>query len=68
MLALALKFLNNGGLVEDINQTFILLIPKHKIATRVMEYRPISLCNVLDKIIAKTLANHLKQVLSIDES
>jgi hypothetical protein len=39
------------------------LIPKVSDPTRVTEYRPISLCNVLYKIIAKVLANCLKQVL-----
>lgn len=70
VISLALKFLNCGGLLANINQTFIVPISKIKNIVRMPDFRPISLCNVIYKFIAKTLANHLKEVLGciIDES
>lgn len=64
------KFLNNRGSSEEINKTFIVLIPKVKNAVRIIDFRPISLYNVTYKIIAKVLTNHLKGVLPsiIDEA
>ncbi|KAF5445540.1 hypothetical protein F2P56_034586 [Juglans regia] len=59
----ALKFLNHGGLLNDVNDTYISLIPKVKSPTKVADYRPISLCNVLYKIVSKTIANRLKKIL-----
>ncbi|XP_059458269.1 uncharacterized protein LOC132187853 [Corylus avellana] len=59
-----LDFLNNGIFEPSINETFITLIPKIKTPTRITEYRPISLCNVIYKLIAKALANRMKKVLS----
>jgi hypothetical protein len=56
-------FLNNGGFDPAINDTFITLIPKFKTPTCIMKYKPISLCNVIYKVIAKVLANRLKKVL-----
>lgn len=58
-----LDFLNNGIFYPSINATFIALIPKLSNASYVIECRPISLCNLLYKLIAKVLANRLKQVL-----
>jgi hypothetical protein len=46
-----------------INSTNIALIPKKKTSVSVTEFIPISLCNVVYKIIAKVLANRLKMVL-----
>lgn len=68
--SLALNFLNDGGSLEEINDTFIVLIPKIKNTDKMVDFRPISLCNVLCKIIAKTIANKLKCILPwiIDKS
>ena len=58
-----LDFLNNGNMLTDINYTHIVLIPKIKSLEKMSNYRPISLCNVIYKIISKVLANKLKVVL-----
>lgn len=47
----------------DLNFTYIALIPKTKNPTKVTEFRLISLCNVMYKIISKVIANRLKVVL-----
>ena len=59
-----LLFLNNGSLNKELNLTYIALIPKVANPLCVMEFRLINLCNVLYKLIAKTLANRLKLVLN----
>ncbi|XP_042942950.1 uncharacterized protein LOC122277139 [Carya illinoinensis] len=51
-----LELLNTGKGFKDINSTFISLIPKKKVPKSVTDYRPISLCNVFYKIIAKVIA------------
>ena len=58
-----LDFLNIGHMLLDINHTYIVLIPKVKNPEKMSNFRPISLCNVIYKIISKVLANRLKQVL-----
>ena len=52
--------LNLGIVPESINTTFISLIPKIKSPKKVLDFRPVSLCNVVYKLIAKVVANRLK--------
>ena len=40
-----------------------MLIPKKSRVEVMEDLRPISLCNVIYKIVAKTLANRLKKIL-----
>ena len=56
--------LNFGVMPPTLNMTHIALIPKVKSPTCVTEFRPISLCNMLYKLIYKVLANRLKKILS----
>ena len=48
---------------EAINSTFIALIPKTDSPISFNDFRPISLCNCLYKIISKIIANRLKPIL-----
>ena len=50
--------------IFEINRTNIAFVPKIKSPQRMTDFRPISLCNVVYKLISKTLANHLKAILS----
>ena len=63
MIVAVLDFLNSGIMLLEINYTHIVLIPKIKSLERILDYRPISLCNVIYKIISKVLANRLKLIL-----
>ena len=58
-----LSWLNSGTLPYSLNHTFITLIPKTNNPEYVTQYHPISLCNVLYKILSKVLANRLKKIL-----
>ncbi|KAF5442204.1 hypothetical protein F2P56_034891 [Juglans regia] len=65
-----LTALNSGSFPSTLNHTNIILIPKKKFPEKVDDYRPISLCNVAYKLIAKVVSNRLKFVLPsvIEES
>jgi hypothetical protein len=58
-----LNVLNYGCMNKDLNSTYIALIPKVTNPNCVNEFRPISLCNVVYKLISKVLANRLKAIL-----
>ena len=63
VINVVLDLLNTGNMVFDINYTHIVLIPKVKSPEKMSDYRPISLYNVIYKIISKVLANRLKLIL-----
>ncbi|KAL5577574.1 hypothetical protein UlMin_019273 [Ulmus minor] len=46
-----------------INSTNLMLIPKVPNPTKLNHYRPISVCNIVYKVIAKILANRIKLLL-----
>ncbi|KAL5822886.1 hypothetical protein ACOSQ4_020786 [Xanthoceras sorbifolium] len=48
-----LKYLNEGAVLDKINHTLITLIPKVTTAQRVSNFRPISLCNIIYKSVAR---------------
>jgi hypothetical protein len=53
-----------GEVIKALNTTFLVLIPKANKPSTFGDYRPISLCNLCYKIIAKLLANRLRPILS----
>lgn len=58
--SIILNFLNDGIFDSCINFTYIVLIPKVKNPMCAFDFRPISLCNVIYKLVSKILANRLK--------
>jgi hypothetical protein len=54
----------NGRIHGPLNSTFIALIPKVNEPLSFDDFRPISLCNCIYKIIAKIIARRLKPLLS----
>jgi hypothetical protein len=59
----ALGVINGGEIPEGWNDATVVLIPKVKDPQRLKDLRPISLCNMLYKIISNVLANRLKVFL-----
>ena len=51
------------GVLKAFNATFLTLIPKEAKAESPDKFFPISLCNVIYKIISKVIANRLKPLL-----
>ena len=59
-----LSCLNSGTILKSINHTFLTLIPKVKNPEIVAQFRPISLYNVIYKILSKVIVNRLKPFLN----
>lgn len=57
------RWLEDGSFPPTLNETNIALIPKIDSPESRKDWRPISLCNVLYKVISKVLANRLKYCL-----
>lgn len=58
------EFFATGDLLAGVNRTLVCLIPKKKQPQQMTDLRPISLCNVLFRILSKVMANRLKPCLS----
>jgi hypothetical protein len=53
-----------GEVINSINSTFLALIPKENNPTEFSDFRPIALCNLCYKIIAKVIAKRIRPILS----
>ena len=58
-----LNILNGNESMLEINHTYIILIPKMKAPQELSNFRPISLCNVIYKLVSKVMPNRLKVIL-----
>ncbi|KAK2642278.1 hypothetical protein Ddye_024041 [Dipteronia dyeriana] len=63
VVSACLRCLNDGESLEAVNDTLVVLIPKVKFAERINEFRPISLCNVIYKIVLKALVNRFRLII-----
>ena len=63
VLAVFEEFYQHSKFKKSLNATFITLIPKKNGASNIQDFRPISLVGSVYKILAKVLANRLKEVL-----
>ncbi|CAN0826136.1 Transposon TX1 uncharacterized 149 kDa protein [Linum grandiflorum] len=57
------RWLEEGEFPAEIRDTNIVLLPKIESPSRMTGLRPISLCSVLYRIVAKVLANRLRKVI-----
>lgn len=58
-------FFSTSEILQGLNNTNIVLIPKKKNPAEVGDLRHIALCNVLMKIITKVMANRMKGLLNM---
>jgi hypothetical protein len=63
IIAAVRKFFRDGEMPTEVNETIIVLIQKNDDPQSLKDYRPIALCNVIYKIVAKCIANRLGPIL-----
>jgi hypothetical protein len=56
-------FFEEGDMPKGVNDTCIVLIPKVNNPTTLKDFQPISLCNVIYKVVAKCLVNRMRPLL-----
>jgi len=60
LLHLIKEYHKTSNILGLINSTFIALIPKVSIPDTFLDFRPISLCNIVYKLISKIIVECLK--------
>ncbi|XP_074266930.1 uncharacterized protein LOC141590222 [Silene latifolia] len=61
--SVVLEFFETGRMNRGMNSTIISLIPNMSCPNSVLDYRPISCCNTLYKVISKILTSRLKNAM-----
>ena len=64
IIAAVQEFFSTGIMPEGVNDTSIVLIPKVPHPKELKDFRPISLCNVVYKIVSKCMVNRLRPMLN----
>ncbi|CAA7049547.1 unnamed protein product [Microthlaspi erraticum] len=60
----ALDFFRTGSLPQGTNDVMLVLLPKVASPEKIQQFRPISMCNVLLKIITKVMVERMKPVMT----
>ncbi|KAK4383264.1 hypothetical protein Sango_2792500 [Sesamum angolense] len=60
-----IDFFKTGRLLKQLNATLLTLIPKVRTPHSVAEFRPISCCNVIYKVITKILVSRIREILDL---
>jgi hypothetical protein len=58
------EFRASGRMLASFNFTFITIIPKSYNPQSYDDFRPISLCNCIYKVVAKVISRRIKNILS----
>ncbi|KAK4384355.1 LINE-1 reverse transcriptase [Sesamum angolense] len=59
------EFFRTGKLLKQVNATLLVLIPKVQMPSQGSDFRPISCCNVIYKIITKIIVKRMQLVLHL---
>ncbi|GAA0165248.1 hypothetical protein LIER_39941 [Lithospermum erythrorhizon] len=65
LCSMVLNFLNNGAFLKKFNFTLITLIPKVDRPLNMTQFKPIAICNMVTKVIAKFLVDRLKRLFPL---
>ena len=63
VIAVVTSFFTDGSMLKEVNSSLIILIQKVPNPSTFNNYRPISLCNVIYKIISKILVLRIRPIL-----
>ncbi|KAK4384284.1 hypothetical protein Sango_3076200 [Sesamum angolense] len=60
-----IDFFKTSRLLKQLNATLLTLIPKVQTPHSVAEFRPISCCNVVYKVISKIIVSRIREILDL---